>query len=324
MGNQFMLSSGQMQSPMLEILEPALFTSVQDAGQSGWQAFGVPRGGPMDAHAHRAANLLTGNPPDAAALEIGITSAHLLAHTDCIIAACGAGFALLVDSRPLPLWMSVYVRAGQRIWLEKVEGGNWAVLAIHGAIHSPPAPARLQNGQILAVGGSVNFPYGLAGRKIHPDAIPDYGAYRRRSLRTLPGPQQSRFTPQSLEQFYAGRYPISTSSDRVGYRLGSSPLQHADEAEMLSEGMARGCIQVPPDGQPIVMQADCPTTGGYPKVASVIAADQPILAQIPFGAGQVSFAETDIASAQAEYRAQIQRLDSSLGHSEDDYLWAGF
>lgn len=311
---------------MLEILEPALFTSLQDAGRAGWQAFGVPRGGPMDAHAHRAANLLTGNPPDAAALEIGITSAHLLAHTDCVIAVCGAGFTLFVDARPLPLWMSVYVRAGQRIWLEKVEGGNWVVLAIHGAIQSPPAPARLQSGQFLAVGRPANFPYGLAGRKTDPHAIPDYAAYRHRSLWVLPGPQQSHFSPHSLEQFYAGRYQISPNSDRVGYRLGNSPLQRAGKGEMLSEGMARGCIQVPPDGQPIVMQADCPTTGGYPKVAALIAADQPILAQIPFGAGQFSFAETDIASAQAEIRARLRRLDSALGHasSEDDYLWAGF
>jgi antagonist of KipI len=310
---------------MLEILEPALFTSVQDAGRTGWQAFGVPRGGPMDAFAHRAANLLVANPPGAAALEIGITSAHLLAHTDCVIAAGGAGFGLFVDAKSLPLWTSVYVRAGQRIWFEKVEGGNWAVLAIHGAIQSPPAPARLQSGQILAVGRSANFPYGLAGRQISRDLF-DYAAYRSRGLFVLPGPQESYFTADSLDNFYSHRYQISPNSDRVGYRLTDSPLQRAHGGELLSEGMARGCIQVPPDGQPIVMQADCPTTGGYPKVAALIAADQPILAQIPLGAGQFSFAETDIASAQAEYRARMRSLDEETGRtsSDDDYLWAGF
>lgn len=310
---------------MLEILESALFTSVQDAGQIGRQAFGVPRGGAMDAYAHRAANLLAGNPPGAAALEFGITSSHLLAHSDCVIAAGGAGFGLHVDAKPLPLWTSVYVRAGQRIWLEKVEGGNWAVLAIHGAIQSPHAPARLQNGQILAVGRSASFPFGLAGRKISQDLM-NYSASQARGLFVLPGPQQSYFTPFSLDHFYSHQYEISPDSDRVGYRLSDSPLKRAHEGEMISEGMARGCIQVPPSGRPIIMQADCPTVGGYPKVASVIAADQPLLAQVPFGASRISFAPIDIASAQAEYRAQMRALDEEIGHasSDDDYLWAGF
>jgi antagonist of KipI len=90
--------------------------------------------------------------------------------------------------------------------------------------------------------------------------------------------------------------------------------------------MARGCIQVPADGQPIVMQADCPTTGGYPKIASVIAADQPILAQTPIGSGQIRFTETTIDQAQSAYRALIANLKTQIANcrAEDDYLWAGF
>lgn len=310
---------------MLEIIESALFTTVQSAGKIGWQAFGVPRGGPMDSFAHTAANLLVGNPPGATTLEIGITSASLLAHTDCVIALGGAGYALYIDSRPLPFWASIYVRAGQRIWLDKQDGGNWAVLAVHGAIRSSSAPARLQNGQVLAVGAAVNFPFGLAGRMIR-HSLPDYHAYRHRGLLVLPGPQKSCFTALSCESFLRTPYEISPVSDRIGYRLVGQPLQRTGSDELLSEGMARGCIQVPPDGQPIVMQADCPTTGGYPKVASLVAADQPILAQIPFSAGKVSFQLVDVAQAQAAYRARMRALHEEIRHSQtdDDYLWAGF
>lgn len=323
---------------MLEIVEAALFTTVQDAGRCGWQAFGVPVSGPMDAFALRAANLLVDNPPACAALEIGITSAEFYCHADSLVAVCGAGFRLLVDNRSLPLWMSVYVRAGSFLRVEKAGDGNWAVLAVHGGIQTPPVlgsrattlrttlgaePARsLAPGNLLVIGPSRAFLPGLAARKLSQPP-----AYKPNpTIRILPGPQRDWFTPEALKTFSASVYSLSPTSDRTGYRLNGPTLARARTGEMLSEGMARGCIQVPADGQPIIMQADCPTMGGYPKIASVISADQPLLAQTPFASGQIRFIETDIETAQNSYRQMVRNLESQIRRatSDDDYLWAGF
>jgi antagonist of KipI len=324
---------------MLEVIEPALLTTVQDAGRRGWQAFGVPLSGPMDALAHRAANLLVGNPPEAAAVEIGMTSAVFYAHNDCLLAACGAGFRLWVGKWQLPLWISVYVRAGSAISLEKAGEGNWLVLAVHGGIQTPPAlgsrattlratltgqPALpLQAGDMLPTEPGKAFLPGLAARKL---ASAPVGYSHNPTLRIIRGPQWDWFTAESINTFFASTYRISPMSDRAGFRLNGPPLERARKDELISEGMARGCIQVPAGGQPIVMQADCPTTGGYPKIASVITADQPILAQTPISSGQIRFIETTIDQAQSAYRALISNLETQIANcrAEDDYLWAGF
>ncbi len=303
---------------MLKIISPSVLTTIQDAGRRGWQAFGVPISGAMDAFAHRAANLLVGNPPQAAALEIGYTSAEFLALDECLIAATGPGFALLVNERPLRMWASVYVRKNGQIRLEKQGSGNWAYLSAHGEIQTPlilasrssytPAslgPPPLAPGDLLTIGSSRAWLPGLAARTLAAPLIYSDTPI----IRVLPGPQ-ANFV--SLASFYAATYSISPTSDRTGYRLLGPKLERIAHGELLSEGMARGCIQIPPDGQPIVMQADCPTTGGYPKIASVITADQPILAQVPVGMGKILFVETTIEQAQSAYREAIHGLRKNI------------
>lgn len=272
----------------------------------------------MDAFAHRAANLLVGNPPQAAALEIGYTSAEFLALADCLIAATGPGFTLSVNDRPFRMWTSVYVRKNGRIRFEKHGSSNWATLAAHGGIQTPLIlgsrssyiPARLgalplSPGDVLPIGASRAWLPGLAARALAFTI--DYAA--NPVIRVLPGPQADCV---SLASFYASTYSISPTSDRTGYRLIGPKLERLVHGELLSEGMARGCLQVPPDGQPIVMQADCPTTGGYPKIASVIAADQPLLAQVPVGAGRIRFEETTIEQAQGAYREMLAGLEKNI------------
>ena len=314
---------------MLEVLTPSALTTVQDAGRRGWQAFGVPVGGPMDWFAHRAANLLAANPPQAAALEIGYTSAEFLALTDCLIAATGPGFALFVNDRPMRMWASIFVRKNGQIRLEKQGPGNWAYLAAHGGIQAPLMlgsrssyiPARLGHlpltpGDVLPLGDSRAWLPGLAARTLAFTVTYSPNP----TLRILPGPQAHFF---SLSAFCAETFFISPASDRAGYRLTGPKLERLLHGELLSEGMARGCIQVPPDGLPIVMQADCPPTGGYPKVASVIAADQPLLAQVPVGAGRIRFVETTIEQAQSAYRAMMNALIENLIYpmSYENYSW---
>ena len=321
---------------MLEILQPAAMMTVQDAGRRGWQAFGVPVSGPMDACAHRAANRLAGNPDGTAALEIGLTSAVLRAERDCLIAAAGAGYTLRVLGRALPLWAATVVRAGWTIELEKVDGGNWVVLAVDGGIATAPRlgsrsdylraplgpdPVRpLQPGDRLPLGAPIPAALALAGRSLSAHSRPAYADEAR--VRVIRGPQAGRCTTDGWSTFTGAAYRVSPVSDRMGYRLDGPPVALSAADEMLSEGMARGCVQIPADGQPIVMQADCPTAGGYPRIAAVISADQPLLAQLPIGAGTVRFIETDIASAQSALRAQFAALEAGLlPAAQDEILW---
>lgn len=320
---------------MLEVLAPSLLTTVQDGGRCGWQAYGVPVSGPMDAFAHRAANLLAGNPPDAAALEIGLTGASFSADADCLIAATGPGFALTVDDRPMRMWASIYIRKGWEIRLDKRGDGNWAYLAIHGGIDVSPAlgsratylratlgadPARpLAPGDRLLIGRATRPLLDLAARHLDPTFIP-YSTSPE--IAVILGPQAAQFPSESHLTFYSSRFIISPTSDRTGYRLSGSPIPREGVGELISEGMARGSIQVPANGLPIVMQADCPTTGGYPKIAAVISADQPVLAQVPIGAGSVRFVETTIEAAQARYRGVMRFLKTIVidPYEERDWL----
>jgi antagonist of KipI len=142
------------------------------------------------------------------------------------------------------------------------------------------------------------------------------------TIHVIPGPQISHFTSAALSTFYSSIYTISPTSDRTGYRLNGPALERVTSGELISEGMARGCIQIPADGLPIVMQADCPTSGGYPKIASVISVDQPVLAQVPVGTGQIRLTETTIEKAQARYRKLMTGLEKSiLQPTADDYSW---
>lgn len=282
----------------------------------------------MDWFAHRAANLLAANPPGAAALEIGFTAAEFLAIQDCLIAATGPGFTLFVNDRPMRMGASIFVRKNGRIRLEKQGTGNWAYLAAHGGIQTPltldsrssylPArlgPPPLAPGDLLPIGAARAPLPELAACALSFSL--DYPP--NPTLRVLPGPQANLF---SLADFYAAEYALSPLSDRTGYRLAGPALTPLRPTELLSEGMTRGCIQIPPDGQPIVMQADCPPTGGYPKIASLITADQPLLAQTPIGTGHIRFIETTIEEAQTALREMTRRLETGLLFPEADWGWA--
>lgn len=313
---------------MLEVITPSALCTIQDTGRRGWQAFGVPASGPMDGFAHRAANLLVSNSPQAAVIEIGFSSAEFLILDDCLMAATGPACALSVNGRPMRMWTSLYVRKNGLIRLEKLDSGNWVYLAIHGGVDSAlmlssrssyPAArlgaAPLAPGDILTIGKSSAYLPGLASRTLSP--IPIHYSPSP-TISVIPGPQQGYFSPST---FYSSTYSITPTSDRTGYRLDGPPVERLVTGELISEGMARGCIQIPPDGLPIVMQADCPTTGGYPKIASVITADQPVLAQTPISAGKIRFVETTIEQAQNRYREMVASLQKNIIQPEiDPYL----
>jgi allophanate hydrolase subunit 2 len=168
----------------------------------------------------------------------------------------------------------------------------------------------------LPVGFPPRPPLELAGRHIPKKKRPAYD--ERLTVEVILGPQVDRFTEEGREAFLSSEYTISLSSDRMGYRLEGPPVAHTAGADIISDGLVAGSIQVPASGQPIVMMADHPTTGGYPKIATVVSADLPLLAQCPPGTGRLRFRETTVKAAQARWRAMMNGLKASIDEPDED------
>ncbi len=307
----------------LEIIEANGLATIQDTGRTGWRKFGVPTSGAMDVFAFRTANLLAGNDPNCAAIEIGLGDITFRALHDCVVSVAGAGFGLSVYIWDFPLWSSYYVRGGWMIRLNKLDSGMWAYIAISGGVQTPPILGsvstylrgpfggldgrQLQAGDVLRSGPPSRPLNDLAARTLPEHARPLYG--NNPTLDVIMGPQENYFTEESITTFLSSEYTVSTTSDRMGYRLEGAPLTHHNKTELVSEGMTMGAIQVPSSGQPIVMMADSPTTGGYPKIGTVASADLPLLAQCVPGKSKIRFRKTTVAKAQKKYRELMSGLE---------------
>lgn len=306
----------------LEILEISGLATIQDSGRTGWRRFGVPASGPMDAFAFQAANVLLGNPGECAGVEIGLGDITLQALQDCVIAVTGVGYQLSIYIWEFPLWGSFFVRAGWKIQLNKRESGMWAYLAVPGGVQTPSILGSqstylrgvfggLEGRQLQAgdrITAASHFSYELAGRILPEENRPKY--QENPTLGVIMGPQWDYFTKESIETFLSSEYSISLTSDRMGYRLEGPPLTQRGNKELISEGMTSGAIQVPSNGLPIVIMADGPPTGGYPKIGAVASADLPLLAQCTPKKSRIRFQKTTVEEAQKRYRVLMKELEN--------------
>ena len=306
----------------LEVLGGGMLTTVQDLGRYGYQRYGVPVAGAMDPFALQVANALVGNSLDEAALEITIVGPTLRATASCLIAVTGADLSFRVNGRPLPLWMAVFVRRGWIIEFGERERGCRAYLAVAGGVDVPPIMGSkstylrggfggfqgraLKEGDLIPLGQTALHLPSLAGREFQPGCIPNYSDSPE--VRVVLGPQDDYFTEEGIATFLSSEYKVSPTSDRMGYRLQGPEIAHKGRADIISDGIALGSVQVPADKQPIVMMADRQTTGGYPKIATVISADIPLLAQCMPGASTVTFKAVAVEEAQARYREMMRAL----------------
>ena len=273
----------------LVVKQTSLMMTVQDQGRFGFLRFGLPESGPMDPWAFCAANRLVDNAPGRACLEMGYSKAVLLIEQDVLLAVCGTGYRAFLNGRQIPLWMAFWAQAGEQLDLEKTDGGNWVYLSAAGGIQS----TRWMGSRC------VNLQAGLGRVAVEGDHIPlDTGIYQNRwragmsypkgyqpnyasavSIGVVPGPHVDRFTPESLANFWHQPYQVTNRSNRMGYRLSGSRLTTQGGSDVISQGMVIGQIQVPTDGQPIVMMPDHPTTGGYISIGTVCRVDLPLIAQ---------------------------------------------
>jgi antagonist of KipI len=309
----------------LEVLDGGLLTTVQDLGRHGYEQYGVPVAGAMDSFALRVANHLAGNPPHAAVLEITLAGPRLRATEKCLVAVTGADLGLRVNGWDLPPWMVVFVREGWTIEFAGRKTGCRAALAVAGGVDVEPVMGSrstylsggfgglegraLQRGDLIPV-GQVHYPLPeRAGRTFPRHLTVNYSDAPE--VRVVLGPQDDYFTEAGVAAFLSGEYTVSSTSDRMGCRLQGPPITHKDATGIISDGIPLGTVQVPPDGQPIVMMADRQTTGGYPKIATIASADIPLLAQCAPGQSSVRFRAVSVEEAQASYREMIRTLNSA-------------
>ena len=289
--------------PALEVLDGGLATTVQDRGRAGHRRFGVAPAGSLDAPAGAAANAAVGNAPDHAVLECTVTGPALRFLRPVRFAVAGADLGATLERSdlgdwPVPAAATVLARPGNVLRFTGRVSGCRAYVALAGGVDVPVLMGSRSTDLTAGFGGHEGRAQ-RAGDLLAvgtPNAEPRGGGSRAWSgsdgpiaVRVVFGPQDDHFAPATLERFLADEWAVATTSDRAACRLEGPRLEHAGPSEISSEGMVPGSIQVPPDGQPIVMLADGPTTGGYPKIATVVSADLPLLAQALPGSGRVRF-----------------------------------
>jgi biotin-dependent carboxylase-like uncharacterized protein len=329
----------------LEVIEPGFLTTVQDAGRPDWTHVGVPTGGACDRWSLAVANLLAGNPPGAAALEMTLVGGAFRAMTSLRIGLAGAdlGGHVRETSRLLAAGQAHLVAAGSTIVFPGVadaDAGARAYLALAGGIDVPEVLGSrstalaagfgglggraVRSGDVIAATADADRAAGprnstQARDSNHPwpesvwpadDADHDIGA----PIRIIGGPWTG------TGDLVANSWRVAAGSDRVGLRLEGPPIHLHDRADLPSFAVIPGSIQVPPDGAPIVLLADAQTTGGYPVIAIAIAADMPRLGQLRPGS-EVRFAEATTATATDAIRRQRAALERGARLLRESAAW---
>jgi KipI family sensor histidine kinase inhibitor len=289
---------GASGEPVFEVEDGGLLTTVQDLGRYGYQRYGVPVAGAVDVEALRAANLLLGNDPGEAALECTVQGPTLRALRPVVAAVCGGDLGAVVERDDLgrfvvPPWSSFFLRPGNLLRFEGRKTGARSYVAFEGGIDVSEVLGSRSTYLTAGFGGlegrALRAGDRLGARSAARAASPGK-RWRQRpagdphasetEIRVVLGPQADYFSKAGLETLAAAIYTVEPSSDRMGYRLAGPALAPAGEKDFISDGMMLGGIQVPASGLPIVMLADRATMGGYPKIATVIGADLPRLAQL--------------------------------------------
>ena len=301
----------------LRVIRPGMLTTVQDGGRWGHQNTGVPVAGPMDWYSHRLANRLAGNDENAALLEITLIGPELEADTDTTCVIAGAEFDLTVNGVATAATAPFIVRSGGRLRFGGRRKGARAMLAVRGGIDVPalfdsratsvisrmgPFDGRpLMAGDVLPVGAGMmrRQPAGAAL------PLPDGGA----RLRIMRGPDEGYFTTGAYDTLLNSRFHVTPESNRMGYRLSGPALTHAGAAGILSAATPIGSLQVPGSGQPILLMADRQTTGGYPRIGTVITADLPLAGQLAPG----DWIEFEACSREAAIEARRARAAALAG-----------
>ena len=301
----------------IRIVKPGFVTTVQDLGRYGYAHLGISPAGAADSLSLRVANLMVGNEENAPALEMTLLGATLEFDESAIVAITGADCECKAGTDRVPLNTAFELAAGAVLQCGSMTCGARCYLAVQGGLDIPMVVGsastfvaahfggycgrRLQSGDVLRVRGRV----GSEVRALRPGVLDVM--HPQGPLRVTRGAQQDWFGEEAFGKLFSSSYVVSEHSDRTGLRLQGEAVRPREQAELLTDGIPLGAIQAPQDGQPIILFVDQQTTGGYPKIANVIAADMHRVGQLR-PRDQVRFAEVTIAEAVQALREQEQWL----------------
>jgi antagonist of KipI len=321
---------------MIHVVKPGLLSTVQDLGRYGYQKYGVIVSGSMDPIAHRISNWLVGNDENGAVIEMTLTGPVLEFQETSLISICGGDLSPSIDGQPVPLWRSVLVKKGSTLKFGGCRSGARAYLALAGGIDVPAVMnsrstylraaiggfdgRSLKEGDLLRSGevleGSQEIieyltPYLEEGNfteidwSISSEFISTHRS--QKAIRVMEGPEFGLFTKDSRQAFFEKPFKVSPQSDRMGYRLDGTKLDLEQDTDMISEAVSFGTIQVPSDGNPIILLADRQTTGGYPRIGQIASVDLPLIAQTKPGE-ELSFTVITHEEAQKLFIDREKRL----------------
>lgn len=328
---------------MLQVNKVGLQTTIQDLGRRGFQKYGVIVSGVMDPYAHRIANVLVGNPETDATIEITLVGPQLTFLKDCLFSLTGGDLSPLLNGNPIKMWRPIFAKKGCKLSFGKPLSGCRTYLAVAGGIAVPDVMGSkstylragiggydgraLQKEDVVHIGELSQHIKDVIGKltiaatdnsfiqvdwTLMSQAVPTYQS--EAIVRVTEGRQARLFDENSWNAFYQEAFQISSDSDRMGYRLKGPQLALTEAKELVSEGITFGSIQVPPDGQLIILMADRQTTGGYPKIAQVASVDIPKVSQIKPGE-RIRFEKITLEEAQQEIlneRQLIAQLTKSI------------
>jgi biotin-dependent carboxylase-like uncharacterized protein len=303
---------------VFQVLKPGLFTTVQDLGRYDCLRYGVPISGAMDTFSLIAANLLVKNDQNDACLETTLIGPELEALTRTQITITGGVASPKINDQSVPMWETLAVQKGDVISFGRMESGCRAYLSVRGGID---VPLVLGSRSTYVRGGFG----GIDGRQLKTgDTIAAFNAPSLETRFSMPedlvpqftdhfiacvvlGPQEDMFTERGIHTFLSNPYKITPEADRMGYRLEGQTVEHKGKADIISDALLPGAVQVPKSGKPIVIMRDAQTTGGYPKIAVVISSDVSLLGQAKPN-DMIAFSKVTIKEAQEKVREYFKLL----------------
>jgi len=311
---------------IFEVIQPGAYTTVQDRGRFGYQQFGVPVCGVIDSFAYRVANALVGNFQGQAVLEATIFGPTLKVLNQGFIAVAGGNLSPFLNNIPLPMWESVAIHPDDILQFKGVKSGCRAYIAVAGGIDVPMVMGSRSTYVAGKIGGIDSRPLaagdrlnkgegtGKVGVRVPSGLIPIYS--NDIEIRVILGPQDDYFS-EGIEKFFTSIFKVSTKSDRMGYRLEGDSIMHREgiEKSIISEPSVPGGIQIPPDGQPIILLVE-QTVGGYTKIATVISSNIGKVGQAKPG-DRIHFQQVNIEEAHRSLKEKKEKIDAiELSYTE--------
>lgn len=296
---------------IFQVIKPGILTTFQDMGRTGFQRYGVPVSGAMDKFSLQMANMLVGNPRNKACLEITLLGPALEASTSLTVVITGANLGPKLNGKVISMWTSFRMEIGDQLTFGKHQSGVRAYLAVAGGFESTMLFGSQSTDLNSGFGSSLNHIDKIMGYPIDVEHgvglsspyIPTYESSVE--VAVVEGPHTDCFSQPEITAFFRAKHQVDSSSNRMGYRLNTEGNFKASGSNIWSDAVPFGGIQIPPNGQPIILMADRQTTGGYPRIGTVISTDLSKIAQL-IPKGEIKFYPISVEAAQAR-AVQLER-----------------